>query len=210
MSTYDLCRAEHTAIYSCSTFCVLFGLLWLDIYLVAMVEDLQSLESGDMMVCVSRRPLLYGCGGRLTLGRGGSARTGQRRPYAAAHPPCPAVLGCRPTFFFLSTTHGIDVEGPTVTGSCKGLDRGLLGHRRNWDRLGRTVVDGSQAGAALQKGRRSWAQTQERVQAPAPWWYGLLMVGPAVAGADALHCVAARGAKGAYRCGWRRQVNTGG
>ena len=61
---------------------------------------------------------------------------------------------------------------------------------------------GSEAGAALQKGRRSSAhsQAQVRVQSQAQWRRGLLMAGP-VAGADAAHRIAA---KGACRRGWKR------
>ena len=55
------------------------------------------------------------------------------------------------------------------------------------------MVVGSEEGAASQKERQSWAQRQERVQARAPWWHGLLMVGPAVGGADAVHRIAAKG-----------------
>ena len=59
---------------------------------------------------------------------------------------------------------------------------------------------GSEAGAALQKERQSWVQTQVRVQSQAQWRRGLLMAGP-VAGADAAHRIAA---KGACRRGWKR------
>ena len=57
------------------------------------------------------------------------------------------------------------------------------------------MVVGSEAGAALQKERRSWAQSQAqaRVQARARRWRGLLMVDPVVAGADAAYRVAVKG-----------------
>jgi len=61
-------------------------------------------------------------------------------------------------------------------------------------------VVGSEAGAALQKERQSWVQTQVRVQSQAQWRRGLLMAGP-VARADAAHRIAA---KGACRRGWKR------
>jgi len=37
MSVDDLRRPEHTATYNCSTFCVLLGHLWLDVYLIVMM-----------------------------------------------------------------------------------------------------------------------------------------------------------------------------
>jgi hypothetical protein len=57
MSTYDLCRAEHTATYSCSTFCVLVRPVVRRAHCCESAEGLQSRETGDVWVYVSRRPL---------------------------------------------------------------------------------------------------------------------------------------------------------